>query len=158
MRPCSPRRPVAAATAVLLSCACTLAVPAAAQTAPSPGTPPPAVGADVQPVVALPPVNVQASADASAAGLSPPFAGGEVARGGRAGFLGNLDYMASPFATMNYTAALIEDQQARSVADVLLNDPAVRNARGFGNFQELYVIRGFPVYSDDMSYNGLYGL
>src|SRR5690606_12367382 len=27
-----------------------------------------------------------------------------------------------------------------------------------GNFQELYVIRGFPVFSDDMTYNGLYGV
>jgi outer membrane receptor protein involved in Fe transport len=34
----------------------------------------------------------------------------------------------------------------------------VRVARGFGNFQELYVVRGFPIYSDDMSYDGLYGL
>ena len=44
------------------------------------------------------------------------------------------------------------------MSDVLQNDPSVRVARGFGNFQELYVVRGFPVYSDDMSYNGLYGL
>ena len=41
---------------------------------------------------------------------------------------------------------------------MLLNDPGVRQARGFGNFQELYVLRGFPVYSDDIAYNGLYGL
>ena len=34
----------------------------------------------------------------------------------------------------------------------------MRVTKGFGNFQELYVIRGFPVYSDDMSYNGLYGV
>ncbi len=53
---------------------------------------------------------------------------------------------------------LIEDQQAESVGDVLLNDPAVRVARGFGNFQQVYLVRGLPVYSDDMSYNGLYGL
>ncbi len=48
--------------------------------------------------------------------------------------------------------------QAHSVADVVQSDPGVRVARGFGNFQELYVVRGFPVYSDDMGYNGLYGL
>lgn len=41
---------------------------------------------------------------------------------------------------------------------VVANDPGVRVARGFGNFQELYVVRGFPVYSDDVAYNGLYGL
>jgi iron complex outermembrane receptor protein len=38
------------------------------------------------------------------------------------------------------------------------NDPSVRVARGFGNYQELYVVRGFAVNSDDLAYNGLYGL
>jgi iron complex outermembrane receptor protein len=41
---------------------------------------------------------------------------------------------------------------------VVQNDPSVRVARGFGNYQELYVIRGFAVNSDDLAYNGLYGL
>ncbi|MDA6076290.1 TonB-dependent receptor plug domain-containing protein [Edwardsiella anguillarum] len=53
---------------------------------------------------------------------------------------------------------MIEQQQAVSVADVLQNDPTVRVAKGFGNFQELYMIRGFPVYSDDMTLNGVYGI
>ncbi|WP_229515676.1 TonB-dependent siderophore receptor [Massilia sp. CFBP 13647] len=66
--------------------------------------------------------------------------------------------MDAPFNTTNYTQALIQDQQARSVADVVQNDPSVRVARGFGNYQELYVIRGFAVNSDDLAYNGLYGL
>ncbi|WP_374513316.1 TonB-dependent receptor [Brevundimonas sp.] len=90
--------------------------------------------------------------------LPPPHAGGQVATGGRVGLFGALDVMDTPFATTSYTEALIRDQQARSVADVLQNDPAVRVTKGFGNFQELYVIRGFPVYSDDMTYNGLYGV
>ena len=103
-------------------------------------------------------VNVEASADASAEGLTKPYAGGQVARGGRVGILGNQDMMSTPFSSTNYTNELIQDQQAKSVADVLLNDPSVRQARGFGNFQELYVVRGFPVYSDDVAYNGLYGM
>jgi iron complex outermembrane receptor protein len=103
-------------------------------------------------------VVVSASADASAQGLSSSYAGGQVARGGRLGLLGNADIMDAPFNATNYTQALIQDQQARSVADVVQNDPSVRVARGFGNFQELYVIRGFAVNSDDMAYNGLYGL
>ncbi|MYM28375.1 TonB-dependent siderophore receptor [Duganella sp. CY15W] len=107
---------------------------------------------DVQTVV------VSASADASAGGLPKNFAGGQVARGGRVGMLGNVDMMDTPFNTLNFTSALIQDQQARSVADVLQNDPSVRVARGFGNFQELYVIRGFAVSSDDLAYNGLYGI
>ncbi len=103
-------------------------------------------------------VVVSASADASAQGLPSAYAGGQVARGGRLGLLGNVDIMDAPFNTMSYTQALIQDQQARSVADVVQNDPSVRVARGFGNYQELYVIRGFAVNSDDLAYNGLYGL
>ena len=103
-------------------------------------------------------VVVQASADASGAGLTAPYAGGQVARGARIGLLGNQDYMETPFSTTAYTSELIQDQQARSVADVMQNDPSVRVARGFGNFQEMYIIRGFPVASDDTTYNGLYGL
>src|SRR3954469_8644647 len=107
---------------------------------------------------AMPTVVVRASADASAQGLPRAYAGGQVARGGRLGLLGNVDIMDTPFNTTNYTHALIQDQQARSVADVVQNDPSVRVARGFGNYQELYVIRGFAVNSDDLAYNGLYGL
>lgn len=103
-------------------------------------------------------VVVTASADASSQGLPSVYAGGQVARGGRLGLLGNVDIMDTPFNSMNYTQALILDQQARSVADVVQNDPSVRVARGFGNYQELYVIRGFAVNSDDLAYNGLYGL
>ena len=90
--------------------------------------------------------------------LVDDYEGGQVARGGRVGIFGNLDLMDTPFSITSYTAKLILDQQAKSVADVLQNDPVVRAARGFGNFQEVYVIRGFPVYSDDMTYNGIYGI
>jgi iron complex outermembrane receptor protein len=88
----------------------------------------------------------------------PPYAGGQVATGGRVGMFGALDVMDTPFAVTSYTEELARNQQARSVGDVLQNDPVVRVTKGFGNFQELYVIRGFPVYSDDMTYNGLYGV
>lgn len=101
---------------------------------------------------------VNASADASAEGLSQPYAGGQVARGGRIGILGTQDNMDVPFNVTSYTNELIQDQQARSVADVLRNDPSVRVARGFGNFQESYFIRGFLLGSDEVAYNGLYSL
>jgi DNA gyrase/topoisomerase IV subunit A len=73
-----------------------------------------------------------------------------VARGGRVGILGNQDMMSTPFSGTSYTHELIQNQQARSVADVLQNDPTVRVARGFGNFQESYFIRGFIVNSDEV--------
>lgn len=101
---------------------------------------------------------VTASADASPEGLPESFAGGQVARGGRVGILGAQDYMEIPFSSTIYTSELIRNQQAASVGDVLLNDPAVRVSRGFGNFQQLYKIRGLPTYSDDMMWNGLFGL
>lgn len=106
----------------------------------------------------LPATEVVASADASADGLAQTYAGEQVARGGRVGILGNQDYMDTPFTSTAYTSQLIQDQQARSVSDIVQSDPSVRVARGFGNMQELYVVRGFPLFSDDISYNGLYGL
>lgn len=106
----------------------------------------------------LAPITVEASADASAEGLPRSYAGGQVARGGRVGLLGNVDTMSSPFNATTYTNEMIKDQQAASVAEILQNDPGVRVARGFGNFQQVYMVRGFPLFSDDIMYNGLYGL
>ncbi|NML48475.1 TonB-dependent receptor [Ramlibacter sp. G-1-2-2] len=103
-------------------------------------------------------VTVRASADASAQGLSPAFPGGQVARGGRAGILGTQDNMETPFSITSYTNEYILDRQASSVGAVLRSDPFVGVARGFGNFQEAYFIRGFVVTSDDTAYNGLYSL
>ena len=90
--------------------------------------------------------------------LPNPYEGGQVARGGRVGMFGALDNMDTPFSVTAYTEKLARDQLADGVGDILQNDPVVRVAKGFGNFQELYVIRGYPVYSDDMTYNGVYGI
>ncbi|HEY6773485.1 MAG TPA: TonB-dependent siderophore receptor, partial [Oxalicibacterium sp.] len=64
---------------------------------------------------------VNASADASAEGLSKPYAGGQVARGGRIGILGTQDNMDVPFNVTSYTNDLIQNQQARTIGDVLKN-------------------------------------
>ncbi len=96
--------------------------------------------------------------EASQVELTDPYAGGQVARGGRAGLLGNLDFLDAPFSGTAFTESLVAAQQAESVGDVLLNDPVVRVAKGFGNFQELYMIRGFPVFSDDLTLNGVFGI
>lgn len=103
-------------------------------------------------------VTITASADASKDGLSKQYAGGQVARGGRMGILGNVDMMSAPFNSTNYTSQFVADQQASSIGDVLAADPGVRVSRGFGNFQESYVIHGFELASDDVGYNGLYGI
>src|SRR5690606_5581364 len=105
----------------------------------------------------LPATEVRASADASADGLPAAYAGGQVARGGRVGLLGNQDSMETPFQLTSYTQMLIQNQQAASVTAIVENVPAVRSIRGFGNFILVYMVCGLPIYSDDMSYNGLYG-
>jgi len=104
----------------------------------------------------LPAVTVTASGAAEP--LPEAYAGGQVARGGRLGILGNQDMMDVPFSMTSYTAQLIQDQQARSVAEVLNNDPGVRTSYGFGNFAETFVVRGFQLNGDDVSYNGLFGI
>ncbi|MAL00925.1 MAG: TonB-dependent siderophore receptor, partial [Alcaligenaceae bacterium] len=114
-----------------------------------------AASAQESSIQTLKPIVVEASADASSEGLSPVFAGGQVATGSRLGILGTVDVMDMPFNSVEYTNQFIRDQQAHSVADILQSDPTVRIARGFGNYQQLYMIRGFPLYSDDVTYNGL---
>lgn len=103
-------------------------------------------------------IEISPSADASAAGLSPALPGGQIASGARLGILGGKPSFDTPYSITSYTSAFIADQQAASVGDVLQYDASVRVARGFGNYQQLYKVRGLPVYSDDMSYNGLHGI
>ncbi len=90
--------------------------------------------------------------------LSAPYAGGQLATGGSLGLLGAEDIMDSPFSTVNYTSELLYDQQARTLADVVVNDASVRTLTSTGGFGEDFQIRGFPVGSGDVSVNGLYGL
>lgn len=107
---------------------------------------------------ALPAVKVQASKEPLPGDLAPTFAGGQVARGADFGVLGQQKMLDVPFSMTTYTSKLIEDQQARTIADVLANDPSVRTAYAFGNFAETYIIRGFQLQGDDVSLNGLYGI
>lgn len=104
----------------------------------------------------LPTVTVKG--EASPDQLPAPYAGGQVARGGRIGLLGNQDFMDVPFSVTSYTAEQIQNQQARTVGQVLADDPAIRVSSGFGNFAETFVVRGYQLASDDLSYNGLYGI
>ncbi len=87
-----------------------------------------------------------------------PYAGGQVARGGQLGVLGNRDIMDTPFNQTSYTSKTIEDQQARSVADVVQNDPSVRNTWADGGYSNQFFIRGFPVGASEIAINGLYGV
>lgn len=67
---------------------------------------------------------------------APAYAGGQVAQGGTLGLLGSTSVMNTPFSTVNYTSKLIEDQQARTAADTLINDSSVRSTTGGNGFDD----------------------
>ncbi|MBO4227275.1 TonB-dependent siderophore receptor [Bradyrhizobium neotropicale] len=89
---------------------------------------------------------------------APAYAGGQLAQGGTLGLLGSTNVMNVPFSTVNYTSQLIENQQARTAADTLINDSSVRLTTGSNGFDDTFQIRGFSVPSGDVGFNGLYGL
>jgi iron complex outermembrane receptor protein len=90
--------------------------------------------------------------------LPAPYAGGQVARGGSLGILGTRDVLNTPFSTVSFTEKLIQDQQARTAADTLINDSSVRLTTGGNGFDDTFQIRGFQVNAPDTGFNGLYGL
>jgi iron complex outermembrane receptor protein len=89
---------------------------------------------------------------------APAYAGGQVAQGGTLGLLGATSVMNVPFSTVNFTSQLIENQQARTAADTLINDSSVRLSTGSDGFDDTFIIRGFEVRATDVGLNGLYGL
>ncbi|MEZ1318077.1 TonB-dependent receptor [Pseudomonas fluorescens] len=86
------------------------------------------------------------------------YGGGQVAKVAQVGIFGNQALKDLPFSVTSYTAKTMADQQAQTIGDVLLNDSSVRQSSGFGNFSQVFMIRGLPLLSDDISYNGLYGI
>lgn len=90
--------------------------------------------------------------------LPEAYAGGQVARGGRVGLLGNMDVLDTPFNVTSYTSELIENQQARSIADVLENNPAVQVQNAPARNAESFMMRGFFVPTTSVAFNSLYGL
>lgn len=90
--------------------------------------------------------------------VMPAYAGGQVARGGGLGVLGTASVMDTPFSTTNYTEQAIDDLQARTLADVVINESSVRMLTSSGGFGEDFQIRGYTVSSSDVGLNGLYGL
>lgn len=105
----------------------------------------------------LQPVTVTAQG-ATGSALAATYAGGQVAAGGRLGLLGNTHFMETPFNQTSYTAEVIAEQQARSLSDLLVNDPSVRQSSARTNINEDFSIRGFTVSSADVAVSGLYGL
>lgn len=86
------------------------------------------------------------------------YAGGQVATGGRIGVLGEQNTANVPFSVISFTSQLIENQQSHTLADVLLNDASVQSELGYGNFAQVFKIRGFSLDGEDVSFGGLYGV
>ncbi|HZX83534.1 MAG TPA: TonB-dependent siderophore receptor, partial [Reyranella sp.] len=91
--------------------------------------------------------------------LPPAYAGGQVARGGKVGLLGNRDFMDTPFSETTYTEKYMQDQQARTLTDVLAGDPTLRSGIPNGNvFDDRVMIRGITVFNNNFGFGGLYGI
>ncbi|WP_394261821.1 TonB-dependent receptor [Moraxella boevrei] len=113
---------------------------------------------EVEPTATLDTIVIEATASASKDGLMNAFSGNQVAVGSRVGILGDKKTLDTPFSTVAYTNEYIKNQQAETVGDLLKSDPTIRVARGYGNYQETYFMRGFLTYSDQTMFNGLYGV
>ncbi|MGE8319313.1 MAG: TonB-dependent receptor [Comamonas sp.] len=134
--------------ALPLACASALAclsLQAAAQTSP----------ADA-PAATMPEVSVTGRHDPEALPQAAP--GGKAAQGARLGVLGNTDVMDAPVSVTSYTQQAIQDQQARTLADVLQGDPSVRYTTNSGHMLEHFRIRGLDVNGPSVAYGGLYGM
>lgn len=81
-----------------------------------------------------------------------------VSSGGDLGALGKKKGLDVPFNIRSYNSSLILNQQSQTLGDVLLNDPTVRTTTGYGNYAQLFQIRGFTLYGDDVAIDGLYGV
>ena len=115
-----------------------------------------ASGARTEPT--LPEVRVTASPES---GLPKPYAGGQVARGGQVGMLGNKDVMDTPFSQTHYTNKTIQDQQAQTVQEVLLNDPSILTKQNSASDEDGSIaVRGFSntLSSGFGTLNGLAGM
>ncbi|TCU61041.1 iron complex outermembrane receptor protein [Novosphingobium sp. PhB57] len=82
----------------------------------------------------------------------------QVSGSGSLGALGNKAAEDIPFNLRAYNEALILNQQPDTLGEVLENDPTIRTTLGFGIAGEVFVIRGFELNSDDIGFDGLYGI
>ena len=107
----------------------------------------------------LPPLTVEGISESLRFWLSDlpeAYEGGQVGSGARVGLLGNLDVFDTPFSVTSYTSELIENQQAKSVGDVIQNDPSARTAGTNQSFSEVIYIRGIQAGgSNSLLYDGL---
>ncbi len=115
----------------------------------------PAHSASAEAAATMPAVTVWGTGNT----VTDAYAGGQVASGGRVGFLGDKDFMETPFNTISYTDKFIEDRQARDITDVIsATDPTVFSSGMTGIIGENYSIRGFSSGTSDVAFGGLFGV
>ena len=118
-----------------------------------------ATGPGVAAEAVLPSVTVRGSTPPSEGALPMPYAGGQIATGGRVGLLGNKDLLETPFATTNYTSEFIQDRQATDLTQVISrSDPAVFNGGATGMINDTWTVRGLNISNSDVAIDGLYGM
>lgn len=105
-------------------------------------------------------VQESAASDFKAGGdtLVPAYLDGQIANGGRLGMLGQQKAMDVPFNIIGFTSKLVEDQQARTIADVVRNDAGVQPIHGYGLAGEAFRIRGLKMNGEEMLMGGLPGI
>lgn len=104
-------------------------------------------------------VTVAASTEPAPHELPAPAPGGQLARGAQIGMLGNRSLMETPFSVSAYTAQIIQDQQAKSLADVLANEASIRSDwSSRGGYSDNFILRGFQVNAGDVAFGGLFGI
>lgn len=117
-----------------------------------------ATPARAEPESTLPAVQVKAGTEVTPTELPAPFAGGQVATGARLKMLGNVDVLTTPFSVKAYTQELIHNQGARSVDDLVANDPSIRISSSPGHTLDQSAIRGFMITSASYTIDGLPGM
>lgn len=101
----------------------------------------------------LPTIKVQAQKDKNTA------LAGQISSQNNLGFLGDKEFIDTPFSSIGYTDQYIDNQQAKDITDVIAKtDPSVFTNGASGGWSENYYIRGFTSSTSDMSMNGMFGI
>ncbi|EIK42937.1 putative tonB-dependent receptor protein [Cellvibrio sp. BR] len=101
---------------------------------------------------------VKVTADAMQGESPEAYSGGQVARASRMGILGNVDVFETPFSTQSFTEEFARDQQSRRISDVVAVDPSVRSPMAEYGDTETFMVRGLPLFTNQVGVNGLYGM
>lgn len=112
----------------------------------------------------LPDVTLQVGSATETIEINEPLgvAGGQVAREGHVGILGNLPVEETPFHVRSYTDTFIENQQAVALADILNSDATVVTPSPSSKANQenaVFLIRGFRILpNSSLAIDGLFGL